>query len=235
MARYKDIYPPIETILDMEPEELAPFVLRYLSETGQQILNMQSFTLGNSPDFIEWAGDHKRKALERLSVAWKWLERELFIAPEPGNVSWAFITPRGRQVLESQDFEAYKKGHLLPSDNLDAILVRKVKPAFIRGDYDIAVFAAFKEVEVRVRKKAGLSNSDIGVPLMRKAFGSPNGPLTDQQADPGEQRAMMDLFAGALGIYKNPSSHRDIEFSDPNEAADVIHIANQLLRIIERI
>jgi hypothetical protein len=45
----------------------------------------------------------------------------------------------------------------------------------------------------------------------------------------------MELFAGALGTFKNPSSHRDIEFSDPKEAADIIHIANELLRIIESI
>jgi hypothetical protein len=45
----------------------------------------------------------------------------------------------------------------------------------------------------------------------------------------------MEFFAGALGTFKNPSSHRYIDFSDPKEAADIIHIANQLLRILESI
>jgi uncharacterized protein (TIGR02391 family) len=106
-----------------------------------------------------------------------------------------------------------------------------VKPSFFRGDYDTAVFQAFKEVEVRVRKKANLANTDIGVPLMRKAFNPTNGVLMDPSADPGERTARMELFAGAIGSYKNPSSHRDVSFTDPKEAADIIHLANQLLRV----
>jgi len=238
MSLYEKIYPPVETVLDLEPEELAPIVLKHLSESGQQKLNMHNFSLGTDPDFVKWAGEDPRQreqVLQRMIVAWRWLERELFIAPQPGNIDWAFITPRGRAILESQDFETYKKGHLLPSEGLDPILVRKVKQAFIRGDYDTAIFQAFKEVEVRVRKKAGLSNSDIGVPLMRKAFNPKNGILTNQSADEGEKIARMELFTGAIGTFKNPSSHRDVELSDPKEAADIIHVANQLLRITESI
>lgn len=235
---YDKIYPPVETVLEMEPEELAPLVLKQLSESNQQQFNMHNFSLDSGSDFIAWVGnDNKRRqeVSQRLIVAWRWLERELFIAPQPGNVDWTFITPRGREVLESQDFEAYKKEHLLPSEGLDPILVRKVKQAFIRGDYDTAIFQAFKEVEVRVRKKASLSNSDIGVPLMRTAFNPKNGSLADNSVDVGEKVARMDLFTGAIGTYKNPSSHRDVIFDDPKEAADIIHIANQLLRILKSI
>lgn len=123
----------------------------------------------------------------------------------------------------------------MPSEGLDPILVRKVKQAFIRGDYDTAIFQVFKEVEVRVREKACLGNSDIGVSLMRTAFNPDNGHLTDKNADKGERVARMELFAGAIGTYKNPSSHREVVFADPKEAADIIHIANQLLRILNSI
>lgn len=222
----------------MDPEELAPIVLKHLNESGPQKLNMHNFSLGTDPDFVKWTGDdprHRQEVLQRLIVAWRWLERELFIAPQPGNVDWAFITERGKEVLESQDFETYKKGHLLPSEGLDPILVRKVKQTFIRGDYDTAIFQAFKEVEVRVRKKSAMSTSDIGVSLMRKAFNPDNGSLTDKNADKGERVARMELFTGAIGAYKNPSSHREVVFSDPQEAADIIHIANHLLRMLKSI
>lgn len=235
---YEKIYPPAETVLEMEPEELAPLVLKHLSESGHQELNMHNFTGGTDSDFIKWAGDDNRyreEVLQRLIVAWKWLERELFIAPKPGNIDWVFITLKGREVLDSQDFETYKKGHLLPSEGLDPILVRKVKQTFIRGDYDTAVFQAFKEVEVQVRKKAILSDSDIGVSLMRKVFNPNNGVLTDRNVDGGEKVARMELFAGAIGTYKNPSSHREVVFDNPKEVADIIHIANQLLRILKSI
>ena len=69
---------------------------------------------------------------------------------------------------------------------------------------------------------------------MREAFKPKTGPLTNKAADPGEQQAMMDLFAGAIGTFKNPSSHRDVDYR-PEAAADIIGIANQLLRIVEEI
>jgi len=238
MPHYEKIFPSVDTILDLEPEELAPLVLRFLNEAGSQELNIHNFSLGSGQDFINWAGKDlkiREEVMQRMIVAWKWLERELFIAPQPGNVDWAFITKRGREVLESQDFETYKKGYLLPSEGLDPILVRKVKQAFIRGDYDTAVFQAFKEVEIRVRKNAILFDSDIGVNLIRKAFNPKDGVLTDKNSDSGEKQARMELFAGAIGTFKNPSSHRDINLSDPKEAADIIHLANLLLRIIESI
>jgi len=236
MSLYEQIYPPVETVLELEPEELAPFVLKHLSQTDTSNLNKYNFTLGTDQDFINWAGRNGSAVLERFVVAWMWLEKELFIAPKPGqSQDWAFITPRGLKVLKAQEFSTYRKDYLLPSEGLDPVLVRKVKPTFIRGDYDTAVFQAFKEVEIRVRNKAGMTDKDIGVPLMRKAFGPPAGPLVDRKADSGEQSAKMELFAGAIGTYKNPSSHRDVELSDPKEAADIIHLANELLRIVESI
>jgi len=120
-------------------------------------------------------------------------------------------------------------------DGLDPVLLQKVKADFLRGDYESAVFKAFKEIEVRVRKKANLTAADIGVQLMRKAFNPTDGILTDQTSPPGERSARMELFTGAIGVYKNPASHRDVDLTDPREAADIIHTANQLLRVVERI
>ena len=160
----------------------------------------------------------------------------MFLAPKPGEKGdWVFITRRGTTVLESKDFSTYKKGHLLPTEGLDPILTEKVKPAFIRGDYDTAVFQAFKEVEVRVRTKADYESHKIGVQLMRDAFKPGTGPLTDKKSDPGEQQAISDLYAGAVGKFKNPSSHRDVEYTDPTEVADIIRAANQLLRMVDNI
>ena len=217
---------------------IAPFVLKYLRglEEANKLINRNNFTILNSPEARDYAGEHKDELSKRLIEAWSWLERELFIASLPAGSEAYFITRRGQRILEEQDFASYKKGQLLPSENLDPVLVRKVKPMFIRGDYDAAVFQAFKEVEVRVRKKteeAGYDTNKIGVPLMREAFKKGSGPLTNRSLEEGEQEAICHLFAGAIGSFKNPSSHRDVEYSDPNEVADIIHIANQLLRMCE--
>jgi uncharacterized protein (TIGR02391 family) len=232
--RFSEVFPPLETALELQPEELAPFLLRHLASMGQNNINRHNYTLESNPDLAAYAGGHRGEFCERLIEAWMWLERELFLAPRPGTQGdWMFITRRGMDVLDSQDFSAYSKGPLLPDENLDPILVRKVKPAFIRGDYDTAVFQAFKEVEVRVRKKAGLTAGDLGVALMRKAF-YPGGMLAHDTQEKGEQIAEAELFSGAVGTFKNPGSHREVDFSDPAEVADIIRFANQLLRMVQR-
>ena len=67
---------------------------------------------------------------------------------------------------------------------------------------------------------------------MRKAFDDKNGKLTEMSQPKPEREAMAHLFAGAIGYYKNPSSHREIEFA-PEEAAEIIIIASHLLRIVD--
>jgi uncharacterized protein (TIGR02391 family) len=125
-----------------------------------------------------------------------------------------FLSRRAKQITSRQDFDAYRKAGLLPKGQLHPLIVGKVYPAFLRGEYDTAVFQAFREVEIAVRDAGNFSSNDLGTDLMRKAFRPaaknaqsviPAGPLTDIQIPAAEQEAMANLFAGAIGFYKNPS------------------------------
>ena len=111
--------------------------------------------------------------------------------------------------------------------------MQKVKPLFLRGDYDTAIFQAFKAIEVKVREKGCYAKSDIGVDLMRKAFNPRTGRLTNSQSETSEKEAMNNLFAGAIGLFKNPTSHRYIEGISAEEAADYIRVANCLLKMVD--
>ena len=74
----------------------------------------------------------------------------------------------------------------------------------MRGDYEVAVFQAFKEVEMAVRATAKLPAEVVGVSLMRRAFYPENGPLANFKTIPSEREALIYLFAGAMGHPKNP-------------------------------
>jgi hypothetical protein len=79
-------------------------------------------------------------------------------------------------------------------------MAEKVRPMFMRGDYDVGVFQAFKDVEIAVRRAAGLSDSDIGRKLMQAAFRPEGGPLTAVGDDKGE----WTCSPAPLGIARTP-------------------------------
>ena len=66
-----------------------------------------------------------------------------------------FVSRRGKQITSRDDFAAYRKAGLLPKGQLHPLIASKVYPAFMRGEYDTAVFQAFREVEVAVRAAGG--------------------------------------------------------------------------------
>jgi uncharacterized protein (TIGR02391 family) len=224
------LLPPLEDFLTMQPEELAPLILQYLQT--QNNINRYNFSLPNSE--IETYSEGKSQEVYRILMeTWMWLEIEGFLAPKPATTDgWAFVTRKGLKMIANKDFKVYQRGSLLPSNGLDPILIEKVRPTFIRGDYETAVFQAFREVEVRVRQKGNFAETDLGTELMSKAFKSGNGVLTDTSSPIAEQLAKHNLFSGAIGFLKNPTSHRVVSYSDPNEVADLVRFANQLLRLI---
>lgn len=205
-------------------------------------------SLGNEPNFNNLIQEFRQRSgvneptphdlenmLARLSDAWAWLESHALIgqssrSPQSG---WCRVTSAGSALLN----DPYALSKVWADDRLAGDLHPALSAArsnFALGDYETASFAAMKAVEVEVRRVARLPNELIGVALMRKAFSPKDGALRDPGAEGGEQQAIADLFAGAIGAYKNPASHRIVPFDDAVEAAEVIQLADLLLRISHR-
>lgn len=162
-----------------------------------------------------------------------WLVARGLIGPkgDPHDTYW---------MVTSDGLDAAKRGsttHIEASMRLHAelhpLLDASARPNFERGDYATAVFAATHQVEVAVREAAGFGPDKYGVQMMRDAF-KVGGPLANSDDVDPEQGAVRDLFTGIIGAFKNPSSHRTVEYDSPIEAASIIHLADLLLRIVDR-
>jgi uncharacterized protein (TIGR02391 family) len=242
LVEIRDLVPDPEALLSLEVEELAGVLLMHLNSGSGELHHYNFFNnIRNYPVYGDQVPPRAEKVNRALMEAWDWLLYEGFLAKKGDDDTRAgtFVTRRGQRVKSQEDFAAYRKNNLLPKGQLHPLIASRVYPAFLRGEYDTAIFQAFREVEVAVRTAGAFSASDCGVELMRAAFrvsknSAPPGPLTDAMLPPGEQEAMGHLFAGALGVYRNSTGHRHVP-TDAEEAAEVIMLASQLLRIVDRL
>lgn len=233
-ALYKSI-PDADVVVSLAPEELAGRLLFLLQKENGNFspYNFENDLRAGSENEMY---PHQRRAEvgQALREAFAWLTAQGLIVPAPyqSDGSWKVLSRRARSFTTEPDFNAYVASRRLQKDSLHRRIAEPVWQAFIRGEYDVAVFQAMKAVEVAVRDASGLQ-SLLGVALMRQAFHPENGPLTDKNTEGGEREARAALFAGAIGSYKNPHSHRDVPLDDPNEAFETIMLANHLLRIVD--
>jgi uncharacterized protein (TIGR02391 family) len=173
--------------------------------------------------------------IRAFSEAWNWLFSHDLVAynPEKSSEAAVMVSRRGEELLKTG------LSWLKAVERLDIDLVpeleQKARPQFLRGDFETAAFVSMKEVEIQVRARAGLSDSILGTKLMQEAFRPGGGALTQPNGDPGEAVALMELFKGAIGMFKNPSSHRQVDFTDPTEAAEVVLLADLLLRLLKKV
>jgi uncharacterized protein (TIGR02391 family) len=233
MPTLNDLIPDADAVLALEPEELAGLGLELLTYAPTDMASRLHPTSFTSPETLGPIPYEKRAAVQHaMAEGWNWLIREGLIAQSPGDTSgWHFITRRGQQLKDREGVAAYSGLVRLPRALLHPAILKCCWSAFMRGEYDTAVFQAFRELEVAIRAAGGFSPDDIGVALVQKAFGT-TGPLTDTLAPPGERVALLNMMAGAIGSYKNPHSHRRVQLR-ADEASEMIVLASHLMKIVD--
>jgi uncharacterized protein (TIGR02391 family) len=175
------------------------------------------------------------KAADRvIGEAWQRLQAAGLIMQAPNQADGnRTVTTNGAKMAASSNFQEMMIRQGLSRDMLHPELQRSVYNSFAAGDYDTAVRDAFVILEHAVRTAAGLQPSKIGVKLMREAFSPTNGPLTDPHMQSAERERMADLFAGAIGVFKNPLSHRRVGKNDPAPVIEELMFASRLLRFVK--
>jgi uncharacterized protein (TIGR02391 family) len=232
--------PDVDVLVALAPEELAETVLQLAHEHRQNDkVHLQAIAsqIHGTPGASNGYPQNRKKAAESaLAEAWNWLSMHGLLIPEPGtngNNGWMFLSRRAREILANSSFKTYARSMAFPKAMLHSSIAEDVWLDIVRGDLETAVFKSFRAVEVAVREAGNFSATDIGTALMRKAFDKATGPLSDMQQPEAEREALAHLFAGAIGSYKNPHSHRTVSINDATEAQEMVILASHLLRIVD--
>ncbi|MCW6529728.1 TIGR02391 family protein [Sphingomonas sp. MMSM20] len=235
IIHFRDLLPNPEDILALDVEEVAGALLRAFHLSGQSQFSRHNMMLALTQ------GAHgvypqldARRLAPVLAEAWAWLERECLLIHKPTDPHWQVLSRRAQSITTPVAFEVYRGASAFPRALLHPRIDREAWPSFSRGRFDTAIFEAFREVEIAVRDAAGFAQGEHGVPMIRRAFHKDTGPLTDPSVDDAEKEATSSLFAGAVGMYKNPGSHRHVGRGDVAEAGELLILASHLLRVVEQ-
>jgi uncharacterized protein (TIGR02391 family) len=236
MTSLKRLIPDAGAVVGMQTADLAGYVLEVLVSSGPMergVWNRRNFCMQISGEYAQPGQGSDLAVGIACSTAWAWLESNSFICrhPEQDN-DWFVLTPRGHALRDHQNIRQFISNEQLPEPFLHAELLVNVRPLFLQSRFETAVFEAFKSLEVAIRTAAKLGHDLVGVQLASRAFNPEDGVLSDKTAEKGERVALMNLMTGALGSYKNPSSHRRVEIT-AEEARDMIVLASHLLKIID--
>ena len=142
------------------------------------------------------------------------------------------LTSRGKEIVEKEkdpDIHGLQLEQVITNESL----LSKCSDTFNNDDYETAIFSAYKLVEEEVRSKAGLDVSFYGDTLITEALHPTKGKLSIPFCKlPNEQEGVYNLFKGSIAFFKNPSSHRKVNYDDRLNAIKMIALADLLLQIL---
>lgn len=230
-------FPTATEAAELSIDELAMRFLRCFAEDAARcsrshLANVGTWAETTDDQHVRWT------ATLHSGEAWDWLIHRGLVAlkPDTHNVDgWGYVTERGHAVARDNRGLARAQAEARIGVELHPLLEQRIRRQFVLGEYELAAFAAMREVEIRVRDLGGYENDEVGVALMRKAFQTSDGLLTDPAQVAAEREATGHLFAGAIGVFKNPSSHRQVDFADATVAAEIVLFADLLLRMLDTV
>ncbi len=239
------LFPTPEALLAAPEIEVERAVLRVYQERADDQLRRMVTAQTIAAELFATGGyaydAAKRNDIDRLIGRASRRLEEAGLIEEPdymnGKNGYRRISDEGRKAISKVDFVAAKVRSQFSREMFHPSLPAAAWNAFRSGDYDTAVFEAFKAVESAIRKKGiginGITASEYGVALMKNAFDPKSGPLTDKSAAPWRREWRCELFTGAFGELRNPKAHGDPTITDPLVAVEEMMSAGTLQRIVD--
>lgn len=223
-----------QTLLELHPADLGGFILQVLvPDPSSPNWNRRSFCTQAGYDFADGKGQFRDDVAQACAEAWSWLEMNGLICQNyDQDGGWYVVTRRGAVAADREKLQALVKAEELPESFVHPIFLLHVRPLFLQGRFDTAVFEAFKTLEVRVRDLCKFGPDMYGNKLFSAAFDTTDGPLQSLIDERGEREALRNLAVGAFCRFRNPSSHRRLSLS-AKEAREMIILASHLLNIVE--
>lgn len=232
--------PTPEELLILPVEDVALHLLKRLAANPHHDFRADKFTGINGEVCNQGVEYHPTAVVSAISEAFDWLYVNGLIVGDADSsrreAGFFKISRRGIRIAEEADPLRLMNSERLLSLTLHPAIDQKARVQFAIGAYGSAVFEAFKSLEIRVRDAAGLPAKVVGDDVMRNALSPTDGKkglLTDVSLEFGEQRAIMELFAGAIGAFKNPLSHRVVDYDDPIVAAEQVMFADLLHKMLD--
>ena len=240
MNKLYDDVPDPDDVLALSPSELAGKLIPILRKCDEPINVPHTIALipaAMPPPFNVdgYPEDRCNEIRGALWDAFEWLADHGLIerTEQYPKLGWIIkLSNEAKKVKSEADFQTLMLWRSVNDDMLHPKIATKAVTHLARGEHADAMAFAMKSVEIAVRDACGFGSEVYGVKLMHKAFGE-DGPLRDRDADKGEEEGLRLLFAGAVGAYKNPHSHRDVHVKDVAEALTIVMFASQLLHVVD--
>jgi uncharacterized protein (TIGR02391 family) len=231
-------YPNPLDLLSLTPQQIDAILLSCVARRANDLdITANKFVyegeIGNLYPIGVHATFQQHTAIDAaLMESWQRLQSAGLIMQAPGQATGNMtVTTRGREVTTTTNVSEIMARQTLRRETLHPLLRTSVYDNFAGGHYDTAVRDAFVLVEDTVKTESRIA-SQIGVSLMRAAFNPNTGPLTKMGLPIAERERMADLFAGAIGTFKNPHSHRVVGNDDPTPVMEELMLASRLLRFL---
>ncbi|MGP9800927.1 TIGR02391 family protein [Rheinheimera sp. NSM] len=146
------------------------------------------------------------------------------------------ITRRAFEYTSAPAQEESTGVHPFDERNMHPDIASLTQKLFDDAHYAQATFEAYKYVDKKVAKLAGVS--DTGVKLMMRAFNE-KSPLVKLNAlssisETDEQEGYKFIFSGSVMAIRNPRGHEPNMKETPTECLDHLSLASMLLRRIEK-